>query len=158
MANTDVRLEVEGIGKTAEYVPRGQAIEVGMINFLFENEEDVYDGFNYLNKYQEKICQLPFDQKLKRKTVVRDDDDNDEDDDAQRVCRVYVKGAPETIIPLCVQTLDTEVEQVDFTEEDQEQVLKTIATEIAMKRGHKPISYGFKMVNEADLHRVLPTV
>jgi magnesium-transporting ATPase (P-type) len=46
---------------------------------------------------------LPFDQDLKRKTVVRADGA-----DAQ-MCRVYVKGAPEEIIPICTQTLDTDV-------------------------------------------------
>lgn len=52
MANTDVRLEVdEGESKVAKYMAMGQSIEVGMINFLFENEEDVYEGFNVQNKY-----------------------------------------------------------------------------------------------------------
>lgn len=52
MANSDVRLEVdEGDSNVAKYIPKGQAIEVGMINFLFENEEDVYEGFNVQNKH-----------------------------------------------------------------------------------------------------------
>lgn len=100
-------------------MPCGQAIEVGLINFLFENNVDVYDSFNYQNKFQEKIHQLPFDQKLKRKTVVRDDDDNDEEDEEmQKLCKVFVKGAPESIIPLCVQTMNTEVKPVNFTQRD----------------------------------------
>ena len=108
LANTDVRLEVEEQNAVAKYVPKGQAIEVAMIDFLMENKEDVYEGFIVQNKLQEKIFQLPFDQKLKRKTVVRSDGDDDE------VSRVYVKGAPEYLIPLCIQTLDTEVNPIDF--------------------------------------------
>lgn len=37
------------------------------------------------------------------------------DSEDPEVSRVYVKGAPEEIIPLCIQTLDTNVEPVDFT-------------------------------------------
>jgi len=71
LANTDVRLEVEEspilnekgkkVGDVAKYVPKGQAIEVAMIDFLMENGEDVYEGFIRQNKLQEKIFQLPFD-------------------------------------------------------------------------------------------------
>lgn len=97
LANTDVHLEVdEGAqADTASYIAKGQALEVAMINFLMENGEDVYNGFNSQNQFQEKIFQLPFDQDLKRKTVVRVDGANDE------MCRVYVKGAPEEIISVC---------------------------------------------------------
>lgn len=89
---------------------------------------------------------------MKRKTVVRADS---EDDD---VSRVYVKGAPEEIIPLCIQTLDTNVEPVDFTPKEQKRTLLTISEKIAKERGHKPISYGFKMVQNNDLNKVLPHV
>lgn len=36
--------------------------------------------------------------------------------------------------------------------------MNIIAIEIARERGHKPISYGFKMVQNADLNKVLPHV
>lgn len=40
--NTDARIEIgEDEDGTYRYMPRGQAIEVGMIDFLIENGEDV---------------------------------------------------------------------------------------------------------------------
>lgn len=50
LANTDVRLEVEEQNAVAKYVPKGQAIEVAMVDFLMENKEDVYEGFIVQNK------------------------------------------------------------------------------------------------------------
>lgn len=39
--NTDVRIEIGEDQETYKYLARGQAVEVGMIDFLFENGEDV---------------------------------------------------------------------------------------------------------------------
>jgi len=120
--NTDVRMEnseyvyepgqqVPGIsslftGKRTEdkmdYVwePKGQYLEVGLIQFLIDNEMDVQQRFIERNKHSEKLIQLPFDQNLKRKTVVRRMQND------KTKCRVYVKGAPEYIFALCNQTLN----------------------------------------------------
>ena len=43
---------------------------------------------------------MPFDQNLKRKTVVRVVPEN------TNLVRIYVKGAPENILPLCDKTID----------------------------------------------------
>ena len=43
---------------------------------------------------------MPFDQNLKRKIVVREINGNSE------YVRVYVKGAPEYVVPMCTKTLD----------------------------------------------------
>jgi len=82
------------------YEPKGQPIEVGMIQFLIDNEEDVQNIFINRNRYTPKIVQLPFDQALKRKIVVRQINGNPE------YVRVYVKGAPELIVPMCEETLN----------------------------------------------------
>ena len=42
-----------------------------MIKFLIENNEDIYNQFIDRNKFAPKMVQLPFDQNLKRKIVVR---------------------------------------------------------------------------------------
>jgi len=39
------------------------------------------------------------------------------DGDDEEVSRVYVKGAPEMLIPLCIQTLDSDVNPVDLTDD-----------------------------------------
>lgn len=66
VSNTDVRIEVsEGDPNAPEpdykYEPKGQALEVGMIEFLMDNDEDVQNIFINRNRATPKIVQLPFD-------------------------------------------------------------------------------------------------
>jgi magnesium-transporting ATPase (P-type) len=103
VSNTDVRIEAVDDGDVPRYEPKGQPIEVGMIQFLIDNEEDVQNIFINRNRYTPKIVQLPFDQALKRKIVVRQINGNPE------YVRVYVKGAPELIVPMCEETLNFQV-------------------------------------------------
>ena len=85
-----------------KYEPKGQALEVGMIEFLMDNDEDVQNIFINRNRATPKIVQLPFDQDLKRKVVVRQI--NGEEN--RELVRVYIKGAPEEVVPLCTETLN----------------------------------------------------
>lgn len=94
-SNSDVRIESNDDEKSFMYEPKGQALEVGLVQFLLDNEEDVPQIFNDRNRLTPKLCQLPFDQELKRKIVVRR-----KQGDAAFV-RIYVKGAPEYVIPIC---------------------------------------------------------
>lgn len=103
VSNTDVRIEAVDDGDVPRYEPKGQPLEVGMIQFLIDNEEDVQNIFINRNRYTPKIVQLPFDQALKRKIVVRQINGNPE------YVRVYVKGAPELIVPMCEETLNFQV-------------------------------------------------
>ena len=66
-----------------------------MIKFLLDNDVDVAEGFKHRNLYEQKIAQLPFDQELKRMTVIRyhPTDENQ--------VRIVCKGAPEEVLPLC---------------------------------------------------------
>ena len=43
IANTDVRIEIDN--EEYKYEPRGQAIEVRMIQFLVDNKEDLNQSF-----------------------------------------------------------------------------------------------------------------
>lgn len=64
VSNTDVRIEVsEGDQNECDYKyePKGQALEVGMIEFLMDNDEDVQNIFINRNRATPKIVQLPFD-------------------------------------------------------------------------------------------------
>jgi magnesium-transporting ATPase (P-type) len=94
---------------------------------------------------------LPFDQDLKRKTVVRVDGADHER------CRVYVKGAPEEIIAICNDTLDQEVNARKFGQKDRNNIMGIIERDIC-KKGMKPLSYGFKMVANAELSKQLANV
>jgi len=67
--NTDVRIEI--CEAEHKFKPSGQPLEVGLIQFLFDNRENVNDMFINRNRSSPKIVQFPFDQFLKRKVVVR---------------------------------------------------------------------------------------
>lgn len=76
ISNTDVRIEANdapdvGGEYMPVYEPCGQELEVAFIRFLMENNEDVHNAFINRNRNAAKIVQLPFDQALKRKVVVR---------------------------------------------------------------------------------------
>jgi hypothetical protein len=50
--NTDCH--IENNDETYKYVPRGQALEVGLINFLIDNKDDVVFSFIDRNRYAPK--------------------------------------------------------------------------------------------------------
>lgn len=53
ISNTDVRIETDN--KECTYIPAGQALEVGLIQFLMDNGEDVQNIFVNRNKYAPKV-------------------------------------------------------------------------------------------------------
>lgn len=110
--NTDVRIEHDD--DQFMYEPKGQPLEVGMVQFLLENEYNVPDELITRELYARKVAQIPFDQNLKRMTVVRQIPNNAYEDQV----RIVVKGAPEYVIPCCVETIDLNFNRVQLTEED----------------------------------------
>jgi hypothetical protein len=58
ISNTDVRIECNDTECT--YEPMGQPLEVGLINFLIDNEEDIPNIFINRNKFAPKLAQIPF--------------------------------------------------------------------------------------------------
>lgn len=110
IANTDVRIQIDN--EEYKYEPKGQAVEVGMIQFLIDNKEDLNQCFIDRNQSSPKIIQLPFSQAHKRKVTVRQVQGN------ANLVRIYVKGAPEYVIALCTQSLNNQVKPVPFGEND----------------------------------------
>jgi magnesium-transporting ATPase (P-type) len=84
--------------KEFKYEPKGQAVEVGLVKFLIDNEIDVPNRFIERNKFHRKLALLPFDQDLKRMTTIRQV--------GERIV-VYSKGAPEFLVSLCDKVLTT---------------------------------------------------
>lgn len=146
ISNTDVRIEVDD--NHYQYLAKGQATEVGMIDFLMENGESVYDIFINRNRDCAKLIQLPFDQVLKRKTVVRNVANNGAS------VRIYVKGAPEMVIPMCNSTLNDNILTEPFGQEEQDRTLRLVAEQIAGV-GHKPITYAFKEIEKDKLTEIM---
>jgi magnesium-transporting ATPase (P-type) len=147
LCNTDVRIEVNDA--ECKYEPCGSSLEVGMIKFLIENEEDVQMKFISRNKYQRKLGQLPFDQNLKRKVVVRSIKGNDE------LVRVYVKGAPEYIVDLCTHTLNHDLSKHrELDHEEKELMLTNIISLQMAQEGLKVLTYAFKDMHKEDFDHV----
>jgi hypothetical protein len=59
ISNTDVRIETND--EECMYVPKGQPLEVGMIQFLIDNDEDIQRTLINRNKYASVKISLPFD-------------------------------------------------------------------------------------------------
>lgn len=141
ISNTDVRVEEND--ETMMYEPKGQELEVAMIKFLIDNDEDIHASFIRRNRYSPKLCQMPFDQDLKRKTVVRRVAEN------ANLVRIYVKGAPECVIPICNQTIDGQNQPINLDDNKKQQLLEDAVSSDMASKGLKVISYSFK---EIDVH------
>lgn len=73
----------------------GQELEVAMIKFLIDNEIPAHEMLIRRNLHARKIMNIPFSSKEKMMIVIREIVDDDTH------VRVYVKGAPEYVIPKC---------------------------------------------------------
>jgi Ca2+-transporting ATPase len=128
LCNTDVRIEMDD--NEYRYEPKGSPIEVGLIKFLMDNmsnEEDIQQKFISRNLHKKKLVNLPFDQTLKRKVVVRalPGIEGDEINDV----RVYVKGAPEYIVGNCSYVLDNNVQPTMLDENEQNMIVSEVVSE-----------------------------
>lgn len=116
ISNTDVRIEITD-GKVPQFQPSGQPLEIGLVKFLLDNGEDINQSFINRNKFAPKILQLPFDQDLKRKVVIRQVAGD------PGLVRIYVKGAPEEVLKLCSQTLDQNAQPIQYLADTRESQL-----------------------------------
>lgn len=93
------------------------------------------------NKFAPKILSLPTDENNKRGLVVRKVKGN------SKVLRLYMKGAPEAIIPVCTKTLSPEGKATAFSGEDRGTIFgEVILTEMAEK-GLKLVSFAYKEIS-----------
>ena len=73
------------------YVPVGNGTEVSLIKWLQDAEIPVHD---YMQKKEGRVyAQVPFDSQLKRSIIAV------HHPEMQDIVRVYIKGAPEIVIP-----------------------------------------------------------
>jgi len=108
-----------------------------LIQFLFDAKEDIPARFIERNRTAIKLAQLPFDQELKRKTVVRQVAGSPD------LVRVYTKGAPERVFDLCDKTLDQNMQKVEFSQKAE--ILESIVgQEMASKHCLKVVSFAYK--------------
>lgn len=82
----------------AMYKPVGNGTDVSMLNWLQDAEIDINDGVHIRDLHL--VSQVPFNTSLKRMVTVINHPDLEE------TCRVYVKGAPETVLRRCTTFFD----------------------------------------------------
>ena len=128
-----------------KYIPKGPAIEIGMINVLSGSNPgtDVREMLNTLRATKLRLFQLPFDQKFKRTLVVYKLNEEE--------ARVVVKGAPEQLVELCSNRMSENGEEIEFGDEDKETVVNDIIKEGMAMRGLKPLTYATKKVLLSDV-------
>lgn len=146
-ANSEVRIEPNDELRVFE--PKGQQLEVAMMQFLIDNQEDVHHLLIARNQSQAKVAQLPFCQNRKRSVVVRS-----VANDSSQV-RIYVKGAPEYVIPLCSDTFDYQMHQKELDEDDQYKILSEVISTAMAKNGLTTLSYAYKQIPYDDLQLLL---
>jgi Ca2+ transporting ATPase len=142
--NTDVRIETNE--KEMKYEPKGQALEVGMIRFLIDNEMDIQARFIERNKTQPHKAIFPFDQTLMRKACVRQRYATEYADGY----RIYVKGAPEEVIPLCTHTFELDGKEIDFEKDTKQYLLDGVISGDMARNGFKTLSYAYKDITEEE--------
>lgn len=74
--------------------------------------------------------------------------------DATQV-RIYVKGAPEYVIPLCSDTFDSEMNPKEFDEDDRTKVEYDIVACLMAREGMKTLSYAYKQIPMDDFNMLL---
>lgn len=110
-----------------------------------DNEYDIQNVLINRNKLAGKIANLAFDQRLKRKVVVRYVHEN------PNAVRIYVKGAPEEVMKLCSFTLTRDVKPTRMSGELRKQILGKIVDEHMAQDGQKVLSFAFKEVKLSDM-------
>lgn len=65
--------------------------------------------------------------------------------------RVYVKGAPELVIPSCERLYNNQFMLEDLDDNEKSNILENHVVDMAT-RGHKVISYAYKEMSLSDLN------
>lgn len=73
---------------------------------------------------------------------------------SEEMVRIVVKGAPEYVIPCCVETIDIHFQKVSLSEEDQDALLMQTVTDMA-KNQLKVISYAYREMTLSTYNNLL---
>jgi magnesium-transporting ATPase (P-type) len=121
-------------------VPCGSSIEVALLKFLTLNQVSAQDYFVQRERMFKLKATVPFSSERKRMTVAYQMTVDD-----KKIVRVVVKGAPESLIKLCVATKDTSNQRKEFEGDKQEgqDFLERVVSVIA-KDGLKPLCLCYK--------------
>lgn len=126
-----------------KFVPQGNAVEVGLLRYLIDNDKAVHELLAQRETEDVLKLNIPFSPIRKRMTVAYQGQDGQ--------VRVVVKGAPEYVVPMCVQQLDSNGMDAGFDAQD---LLDNKIHEIG-QRGQKPIVMAFRDFDTGEFDQLM---
>jgi calcium-translocating P-type ATPase len=131
--NTQAHIEMT---ENAFYVPEGNGTEVSLIKWLQGAEIPVHKLM--LEREGRIKAWIPFDTKLKRSIIAI------EHPQVEGTVRVYIKGAPETVVNNCVAAYDQTGNKIAFDQEAKNYALTEIMRDCMTKKGFRAIAFSFR--------------
>ena len=131
--NTQAHIEMT---ENSFYVPQGNGTEVSLINWLQGAQIPVHKIM--LEREGRIRAWIPFDTKLKRSIIAI------EHPQVADAVRVYIKGAPETVVNNCVAHYDQTGNKVAFDQEQKNYVLTEIMRDSMTKKGFRALAFSYR--------------
>ncbi len=118
----------------AVYRPKGTLLDSCLIKFLMSNDIDAHTAMKDAESRLLEI--IPFSAfRMLSTTVLRMPENK---------VRVYTKGAPEFIIPMCTSYFDLKASTQKLTETQKQVLLNEFCVELIAQEGEKPIAFAFR--------------
>jgi P-type Ca2+ transporter type 2C len=141
--NCEARIEMDD---GAMYVPVGSGTETGFIQFLQDAEIPVHEMIT--KKLGRIEAVIPFSPNRKRSiTAVRHPDRED-------LVRIYIKGAPELLVPKCQRTFYLDGRIVPLQDEQMNYIMNDILTQKFTNQGLRAIAFAYKDLTLEDFEQL----
>ena len=153
LLNTEARMEMADSNDAdpfapPQYFPSGSPVEVGLFKWLITQEKSVPIQSILVERERahELKTMIPFSTERKRMTVAYGLPGEDQ------MVRVVVKGAPEYLVPLCTQELDSSNEPNEFEGAGAQgrKHLKEVVAERIARQGQKAITIAYRDFNSNE--------
>ena len=115
------------------YIPVGNGTEVSLIKWLQDAEIPVHE---FMQKKEGRVyAQVPFDSQLKRSIIAV------HHPEMQDIVRVYIKGAPEIVIPNCLTHYNEIGQKMPMSEAEREYLLEDTLKRQMTSKGHRALAF-----------------
>ena len=121
---------------------------MALVRFLIDNEIPAYDMLKVRNLYARKIINFPYSTQEPIMVVVR------EVASSPDLVRVYVKGAPELVLPCCERYYNNQFMPEDLNENEKSNILENHIVDMA-QRAQKVISFAYKEMSLSELGQMI---
>ena len=126
------------------YVPEGQGTEVSLIKWMQNAEEPVHEFMAM--KYQDDVvlATVPFSSTLKKSIIAI------KHPELYDTVRVYVKGAPELVLPNCLKHFDEAGTLMDFDAGSRAYLEENIMKNQMTTKGLRVIAFSYNDMTVAQ--------